>query len=70
MWPKKKSMELKRGGQRQTLPMKFHLPLWGLIQRVLGHQNSDGWSLEMPGEIHAFLETWAVKKFLSGLTVV
>jgi len=54
---------------RQTLPMKFHLPLWGLIQRVLGHQNSDGWSLEMPGEIHAFLQTWAVKKFLSGLTV-
>jgi len=55
---------------RQTLPMKFHLPLWGLIQHVLEHRNSDGWSLETPGEIHAFLQTWAVKEFPRGWKAV
>jgi hypothetical protein len=46
--------------------MKFHLPLWGLIQCVLEHQNSYGWSLETLGEIRAFLQTLAVKEFLHG----
>jgi hypothetical protein len=51
---------------RQKLPIRFAIPLWGVIATALQHRHQGGWNLTTAEEVRHFLGEWTTKTFSRG----